>query len=343
MTNPTIDQLLGWQSHDNFGAFVAVLAEGESSNDESAWTVIVGGQHFTSFDDHPRVFVPQPNGTKSSAAGKLQITATTWDDFCSHYGKMPFTPENQLTCGAWLIWRAGAMDDVIAGRLDAAIRKLSKVWTSLSIPKRQQEAPSIFAAYGGRTGNADSSPVPVSPPTVKTKAEVKPMFAALIPLITQLLPQLIPALSQGHDSDEAKQWQGTGTAIANVLQKATNTDNIVQAVAAMQTNPDALAAAHAAVNEILPQLMDAGGSGLDGARKASMDPNQLPFWKQPALIFFFFASPLVYMLAYSVFFKGAGIEWSDDARMMVATGVIALIGGGMAFFWNVVPKRSDGK
>ena len=96
------------------------------------------------------------------------------------------------------------------------------------------------------------------------------IFAALLPSILQMLPQLIPVLSAGHNSDEAKMWQGAGMVVADTLQKSTNTDNIVQAVAAMQKDPEVLAAASVAVNEMLPQLMDVGG-GVSDARKFAAD------------------------------------------------------------------------
>lgn len=335
--------LLGAATHDNVAAWLRVIREGESSQDDDvAFRIIVGGQHFDSFDHHPQVYVPQPDGSKSSAAGAFQITYTTWKDYIAKYGDQPFAPANQTLCAIWLTYRRGALDDVIAGRLDAAIRKCTREWTSLAIPKRQAEAPSIFAACGGR--EADSS-VPVAPDTPVTKeinvtphvTEAQHMPAvllALLPSILQMLPQLIPVLSAGHNSDEAKMWQGAGTVIANTLQTATNTDNLVQAVAAMQTNPDALAAAHAAVNDLLPQLVEAGGGGIDGARKSNTDPAQIPFWKQPSFYFLILSLPLVYMLAMSVLFGLGGTTWSDDARMMVATGILAVLAGGSAYFWG---------
>jgi hypothetical protein len=131
-----------------------------------------------------------------------------------------------------------ALDDVIAGRLYAAIRRLPLEWTSLALPKRQAQAAEVFLAYGGTL--ADETQTQVAPVPIATP-QVKPMgvFAALLPTILQLLPQLIPVLSTGHNSDEAKMWQGVGMTVANTLQTATGTDNIVQAVAAMQKDPEA--------------------------------------------------------------------------------------------------------
>jgi hypothetical protein len=50
------------------------IAKGESSG---SYNVITGGEHFTSYADHPRQYVEQPDGKFSSAAGRYQITAST--------------------------------------------------------------------------------------------------------------------------------------------------------------------------------------------------------------------------------------------------------------------------
>lgn len=57
------------------GALNAIA--GPESSDR--WNVINGGQIFTDFSDHPRVAVRQEDGTISTAAGRYQILASTWD------------------------------------------------------------------------------------------------------------------------------------------------------------------------------------------------------------------------------------------------------------------------
>lgn len=54
-----------------------------------------GPQTFDSFEDHPRVFVRRPDGRLSSAAGRYQFTATTWDMVAAQLGLTSFSPENQ--------------------------------------------------------------------------------------------------------------------------------------------------------------------------------------------------------------------------------------------------------
>lgn len=137
----------------NIQAFFRLCRSGESWNDdahpgseydERAFRVRYGGwdpvarrylpsKFFDSFDDHPRIFELTPTGEKSSAAGALQITATTWDDMRTRYpGFGPrFGPWDQYACGVALIWSEGALDDVLAGRVVEAIRKCGNRWASL--------------------------------------------------------------------------------------------------------------------------------------------------------------------------------------------------------------------
>ena len=56
------------------------------------------GSTFTDFSDHPRIFAPTKDGQKSSAAGRYQFTASTWDDLVNRYGRsvLPdFSPASQ--------------------------------------------------------------------------------------------------------------------------------------------------------------------------------------------------------------------------------------------------------
>ena len=119
-------------------ALLEAIADSESAG---AWNVIYGGQTFDDFSEHPRQYVTinsGPNkGKLSSAAGKYQITATTYDRVAPLLGITDFSPESQMQIAAYLA------DEAYPGDLDAALnsadpevvkgvgRALNGVWTSL--------------------------------------------------------------------------------------------------------------------------------------------------------------------------------------------------------------------
>lgn len=346
----TIPELVQAVEYPNVQAFTHVLRNGESSQEDSAFNLLYGGDSFDSFDDHPRKHFPLPDGQTTSAAGAYQETESSWNDFTAHTGQLPFTPENQTLCAVWLIDRAGALEDVIAGRLDAAIRKLTKVWTSLAIQKRQAQAPAIFKEYGGSLADAPDPPQ-AQPESPVLQAVVQPqkvktvgLLAALLPTIFQLLPQLIPVLSGGHNSDEAKMWQGAGMVVANTLQTATNTDNIVQAVAAMQKDPAVLAAASAAIDELIPQLTEAGSGGIDGARKSAVALADTPLTRNTPFLVTCMFYPLIVIVVLSAVLD---LPWlaklSSDTRSTVIGFVMGVIAGSIISFFFGTTKDSSHK
>ncbi len=143
-------------SNANVQAFLQVIRRGEGTTDVDGYRRIFGGQLFTSFAAHPNVKVSK-SGYTSTAAGAFQFLKSTWDETSRAMGLPDFSPVSQERGAVGRIAARGALEDIKAGRLDAAIRKCAKEWASLPYSPYGQPtisiatAASIFAGAGGIT------------------------------------------------------------------------------------------------------------------------------------------------------------------------------------------------
>lgn len=125
-------------------AFLNSVSAGESPD----YNTMYGGGRFEELNDHPRQNVPiasGPNaGKTSSAAGRYQFLAPTWDEAKGALGLPDFSPDSQDAAAVWLaerdyakrtkgrnLWNdlEGAKDD--PAKLNFIAGALSKTWTSL--------------------------------------------------------------------------------------------------------------------------------------------------------------------------------------------------------------------
>lgn len=141
-------------NHPNMRAMFAVIRQGEGTSDAGGYSRLFGGGQFQGFADHPRVVVKR-SGYKSSAAGAYQALAKVWDETKRMMQLPDFTPASQDLFALGRIAARGAVDDVIAGRFDAAVKKLGKEWASLPGSPHGQptktiaQARSAYVANGG--------------------------------------------------------------------------------------------------------------------------------------------------------------------------------------------------
>ena len=121
----------------NVLAFLDMLAwsEGTSTikSSDDGYNVLVGGKLFHDYSKHPRVLVPLPRyGINSTAAGRYQFLARTWDAIVNNYGfKGRFIPEAQDLAAIKLLTECGALQLIKAGRIPQAIAKAAPIWASL--------------------------------------------------------------------------------------------------------------------------------------------------------------------------------------------------------------------
>lgn len=142
----------------NVQATLRVIRAGEGTSDEAGYRRIFGGQLFSSFADHPRIKVSK-SGYTSTAAGAYQMLSSTWDETARIMGLTDFSPASQDLAAVGRIAARGALDDVLAGRIDVALAKIGREWASMpgspygqptiSLSKARQ----MYASAGGDFSN----------------------------------------------------------------------------------------------------------------------------------------------------------------------------------------------
>lgn len=141
-------------NNPNVRAFLRVIRRGEGTADELGYRRIFGGQLFDSFADHPRVKVSK-SGYTSTAAGAYQFIVSSWDETRRIMALPDFSPASQDYAALGRIAARGALDDVIAGRFEDALRKVAREWASLpGSPYGQptislSTARTVYASAGG--------------------------------------------------------------------------------------------------------------------------------------------------------------------------------------------------
>jgi muramidase (phage lysozyme)/DNA-directed RNA polymerase subunit F len=133
--NATLTQLAEYTASQNQQKFLAFLAKSEGADYD---TIVGGRQKISDFTTHPNVVGLRTVDGPSTAAGRYQITGTTYRTAAPSAGVSDFSPESQDKLALHLISQKGAMDDVTSGNFQAAIGKLGGVWASLPSSKYGQ-------------------------------------------------------------------------------------------------------------------------------------------------------------------------------------------------------------
>ena len=121
-------------SPDNLSTFKNFLGSSEGAD----YNVITGGTTFDDFSKHPGVVGTTTSEGPSTAAGKYQITKSTYDQYAKKLNITDFSPESQDKIAEAIIKDKGAMPDIEKGDYESAINKLGDTWASLPSSKYNQ-------------------------------------------------------------------------------------------------------------------------------------------------------------------------------------------------------------
>lgn len=137
-------------------AFLDMLAHAEIGpalleRSDDGYNVLVGGRLFPDYARHPRILVSLPRyGISSTAAGRYQFLARTWDDLTAQLGLKDFSPESQDRAAVRMFSWAGALEQIKAGKIAEAIERCRKLWASLpgaGYGQREVKAAELLGVY----------------------------------------------------------------------------------------------------------------------------------------------------------------------------------------------------
>lgn len=156
--SPTAEALYQISREPNVAAGLAAIRYGEGTADADGYYRLFGGELVAHLADHPRRRVTRNVGGRaltSTAAGAYQILERTWDDVQPALELPDFSPASQDIAAVYLIRRRGALADLRAGRLEAALAKLAREWASLpgspygQPTKTLDQVARVFTGAGG--------------------------------------------------------------------------------------------------------------------------------------------------------------------------------------------------
>lgn len=326
------DYLRGALQLGNVKAFLRVIRQGESRQDDSAYTIQFGGEHFIVPPwDHPGT-VKVVGSLRSTAAGAYQFIQSTWRGLVDAYGFEDFSPQCQDEAAVALIKGRKALDDVIAGRFEDAVRKCAKEWASLPFSPYGQPtlaydlALKTYQAWGGELAPS------FNPNSLETEHYGdEPMAPIVLPLL-QIAAQFIPQLAEkfGSGSEVSNRNLAAGKVLADAITTATQSPNLQAAIEQMQKDPGAVQAAKEAVAVQYAELFEAGGGGIEGARKAAVSP-EFPFWHNGAFWISIILVVMPFMLLVDVFYVHP-TQYDANLRTQIVTAVLMVIGM-VGAFW----------
>lgn len=146
----------------NVQTYLAMIREYESK--KNGYNALYGNGRFDDFSRHPNVrrqFREKSGKVNyTTAAGAYQMLGSTWGRTAKRLGLTDFTPHSQDVAAVYLIKESKALDDVMNGQWDAALRKTSPVWASLPYSPYDQPSRSKKDAMAFLAKHSASPPVP---------------------------------------------------------------------------------------------------------------------------------------------------------------------------------------
>lgn len=315
----------------NVIAFLRVIRAGETSQDDDAYRMLYGGELIADLSDHPRKRITKKLGGKSitsTAAGAYQFLSRTWDECKKALEITDFSPRSQDIAAVYLINRRGALDDVIMGRFESALRKCAHEWASLpgspygQPTKTITQARAVYEQYGGEYetsyGYNQSTETPMPIPA---------FIAAALPALIEAAPKLGRIFSSGSETSERNVQ--AAEMVLDIAKQAVGASNEQALVETIKTDPTAAQTVRDAIDANWWRIDEVGG-GIEAARKANISQSSIEPRRNMALWVTIMLLPLIYMTVIAVLFTG---DWTSETKAMVVAAVISGVLSAITGYW----------
>ena len=138
----------------NRKAFLDMIAWSEGTvcvkGSDNGYNVLVGGELFFTYNDHPRKLVIINSKLKSTAAGRYQLLSRYFDYYKKLLKLPDFSAPSQDAIAIQQIKECRALDDVDNGNFELAVKKCNKIWASFpgnNYGQHQQKLSALQIAY----------------------------------------------------------------------------------------------------------------------------------------------------------------------------------------------------
>lgn len=184
---------------------------------------------------------------------------------------------------------------------------------------------------------------PTTPPTViiepaqPAPKETRMLPAALLlnflPSLIQQIPELVKAFRPGDE--KTQKYADTAVKVFDIAKTAVGAVNEQEVIEKLTSDPAAVTAARSAIQAQWFDIQEAGGGGIEGARKqdAIYVTGQAVFWRSPSFIVTCLLVPLVYFIMGAVVGLYGKLNLSAEVTASIITGIVTLIIGGAAGYY----------
>ena len=280
------------------------------------------------------------DGARYRGRGLIQLTGRDnyrqMRDLLDHLGPPDFLDfPAALEEPQWAAWSAAAWwhsrhlsDLADAGDFDAITRRING-GTNGAADRRQrwERAKAALATHVPPAPENTPSGLPdaAQAPSKEQTMPIPAIVAAVLPSLIEAIPKLGKVFGSG--SEVADRNIKAAELVVETVKAATGAVNAQDAAERIKADPTAARAAAQAVDAIWYELTEAGGGGVEGARKAAAEyamPDGPRFWFNPAFWVSMILLAMPIMLLVDVFYVHPG-SYTGEIRTQIVTGVLMVI------------------